>query len=161
MPEDAQRKAELTVVLTIFASIALAGAAIILFAVHDFSRARASAGWPQAEAVMLAANGAGAVRYAYVVDGASHVSARYRFHTAIRAPIDAPPPGETATVFVNPEHPGDAVMAPGGTGAIFAVYMGAAGLLIFFGVGGVIRTLMNGARESARYFESAPEPAAG
>ncbi len=58
-------------------------------------------------------------------------------------------PGETLTVYVNPEEPDYAVIYPGGAGAAFVILSLLAGCAVFFGVGGVVWAL---SRASAQDF---------
>lgn len=147
MPEEVLRKAELTVVLMFFVALAAAGIILIVVTVQDFARARASFSWPAVEAVILSASEgeSQAPRYAYVVDGERHTSRRIGF---FRLPFagrvyDDVAPGMAVTVYVDPEKPSVAVLKPGGSSLIFLLMSLIAAVLVFVGVGGSIRTLMN------------------
>lgn len=143
MPDDVLTKAELTVVLVFFFLLTAAGASLGAYAVQDFADARASVSWPRTEGVVLSARG-GAFRYAYVADGKSRESRRARFATANRfaGAFERPAPGQSVTVRYNPARPDDAVLQPGGSGGVFALMVGLSGVLLFIGLGGLIRTLV-------------------
>ena len=151
MPEEAVRKAELTVVLMFFALLALTGIVFGGFVVQDFACARASHGWPTADGVILSApeSGAGKVRYAYVFAGENHEGRRITYITGRFSRDEAKQysPGEAVTVHVDPDKPSASVLEPGGASGIFLFGAFLSGLLIFVGAGGMIRTLMNGAGE--------------
>lgn len=143
--DDVITKTELSVALAFFLLLALAGVWLGGVAVEDFSRARASVSWPEADGVVLSPRD-NRFRYAYVANGRSHESGRIRFLTAnfLKAKFDRPPPGAPLAVRYDPENGAEAVLIAGGSGGVFALIIGLAGLLLFFGLGGLIRTIIIG-----------------
>lgn len=123
-----------------FAALAVAGVALVFFAVKDFAAARASLRWPTAEAIVLSDRGGG-LRYAYTVDGVNYESRRVRFLTASlgASPYEPPHPGAAIDVAVDPDNPRVAVAAPGGAAQLFAIFVAVGGLSVFVGVAGMIR----------------------
>jgi hypothetical protein len=146
MPEESITKAELTVALAFFALLTILGVSLGGYAVQDFARARASTQWAKVEGVVLSDEGAAAFRYAYVADGRTHEGRRIRFFTAhvAQQKFERPAPGENMTIRVAPEDARLAVIQPGGSGAVFALIAAFAGVLVFIGIGGLIRTLLIG-----------------
>lgn len=136
-------KTELSVALAFFLMLALAGVWLGGVAVQDFSRARASTGWPVAEGVVLSPREKG-FRYAYVANGRSYESGRIHFLTAnfLAAKFEKPDPGAALDVRYDPDRGAEAVLVPGGSGGVFALIVSFAGVLVFFGVGGLIRTII-------------------
>jgi hypothetical protein len=143
MPEESITRAELTVALAFFALLAGIGVFLGGYAVRDFAHARASMLWPRIEGVVLSDEGA-RFRYAYVADGKTHESHRIRFFTAhiAQKKFERPAAGGKVTVRVSPADSQLAVIQPGGSGAIFALVAAFAGVLVFMGLGGLIRTLL-------------------
>lgn len=147
MPEEVQRKAELTIVLLFFVALAGAGIVLIIMTVQDFARARSSFTWPEASAVVLSdpEHNSARPRYVYVVGGETYESRRIGF---FRLPIPGGKhaqlaPGDNVTIYVDPDNPSIAVLQPGGSSLVFLLMSLAAAVLVFFGAGGAIRTLMN------------------
>lgn len=163
MPEEIQRKAELTVVLMVFTAFAALGVLLIAFTVQDFARARASYTWPTVSGVVLSDPGgdASGPRYAYVVDGETYESRRIGF---FQRPFSANAfaglaPGQKVKIHVDPEDPSVSVLKPGGSSLVFVFMSLMAAFLIFVGFGGAIRTLMNGGAQDwfdEEDFESDP-----
>jgi len=148
MTKVVKSRSEVTFVLVFFAALAIAGILAGSFFVQDFARARASAGWPTADGVVLSPRGAGedTVRYAYSFDGRSYQSTRDRVFIA-RISNPAPSafsPGDTVDVYVDPTDPSFSVLLPGGAGLPFVFLVVLSGACIFFGVGGVIWTFSEG-----------------
>jgi hypothetical protein len=148
MPEEVQRKAELTVVLMVFTAFAALGVLLISFTVQDFARARASYMWPTVSGVVLSDpdGAASRPRYAYVVDGETYQSRRIGF---FQRPFSGRAfaglaPGQKVKIYVDPEKPSVSVLKPGGSSLVFLFMSMMAAFLIFVGFGGAIRTLMNG-----------------
>lgn len=130
------------------------GAVLVNFAVKDFGRAHASLTWPSTDGVVLGQDIDGdhpkaAIRYAYFVDGHNYQSRRIRFFTARFSGMDMPnyTVGQTVTVFTKPDKPSISVLQQGGSGAVFAVLVLIGWILIFVGLGGVVRTVFVTARE--------------
>jgi hypothetical protein len=147
MVEKSERAADFGVALGAFALMAALGAFIGAVAVKDFARARASLAWPPVVGVVLSKSAADIadVRYAYVAGGRGHEATRVRFLTGLvfAAPTRDLRPGEEVTVFVDPGDPAFSVLRPGGSGLVFAGAAFGAAAFVFFGVAGIIRTLMN------------------
>jgi hypothetical protein len=146
MPDDEViTKTELSVALAFFLLLALAGIWLGGVAVQDFARARASVSWPESDGVVLSPRENG-FRYAYVANGSSYESGRVRFLTAnfLTAKFEKPQPGAPLIVRYNPENGAEAVLIAGGSGGVFALIVGLAGLLLFVGLGGLIRTILIG-----------------
>lgn len=148
MPEEVQRKAELTVVLMVFVALTAVGILLVGLTVRDFARARASFSWPTVSGVVLSDPewSAESPRYAYVVAGQTHESRRVGF---FRPPFSGGDygrlqPGDPVTLHVDPDNPSVAVIEPGGSGLVFLVLSLIAALFVFIGAGGALRTLMNG-----------------
>ncbi|MEQ1930052.1 MAG: DUF3592 domain-containing protein [Parvularculaceae bacterium] len=135
------------VALTLFVVVGALGLSIGGAAVKDFARARDSRSWPAIEGVVLSKNSTDSndIRYAYVAGGHGHESRRVRFLTGLlrEAPTDHLRPGESVTVYVDPGAPDVAVLKQGGSGGVFGAAAALAGALVFLGLGGVVRTLMN------------------
>ncbi len=133
------------VALTAFAAIGAAGLWLGALAVEDFAQARDSLTWPAVDGVVLSKDSENSndIRYAYVAGGHGHESRRVRFLTGLvyEAPTAQLRPGESVTVYVNPDAPDVAVLKQGGHGLVFGAAVALAAALIFFGLGGVIRTL--------------------
>lgn len=161
MPDEARQKAELTVVLSFFTLLALSGLVLIGVIVNDFACARASHHWPSVDGVVLSESGGGAVRYAYIHKGESYEAERVAFFTGgfSKDLSRTYRPGQSVRVYVDPEKPSAAVIAPGGSSLVFLASALLCGLLVFIGAGGLIRTLMNGAQlefSSADALEESP-----
>ena len=151
MQESLKNRSEVTVVLVFFFSLAILGVAAAGFFVRDYAYARASAAWPVVEGIVLSdIEGDGArLRYVYVVDGNSYESNRERVFSARFLKSSQPnyQPGDTIEVYVNPENPAFAVLQPGGAGLAFIFFSLLSGLCVFFGVGGVVWALVEGAAD--------------
>lgn len=155
MDEKPDSGADLGVALGVFAVMAALGVLIVAVAVKDFARARASLSWPPVVGVVLSKsdNDVADIRYAYVAGGRGLESTRVRFLTglAFKAPTRDLRPGEEVTVFVDPKEPSFSVLRPGGSGLVFAAAALFSSVLVFIGLGGVVRTGMKlgGARDRA------------
>lgn len=146
--------------LLIFAALLFGGAGLVVFAVEDFSAARASAVWPTTEAIVLSGpNGVNKVRYVYTVDGVNYESRRVRFVTSSVGAPDwrAPRPGNAILVAVDPKDPRASAAAPGGTAILFAILTGLGGLCVFVGLAGVIRAA-TAVEEPVLVFETQDKP---
>ncbi|MEM6537938.1 MAG: DUF3592 domain-containing protein [Pseudomonadota bacterium] len=134
----------ITAAAALFGVIALAGIYAAYAAVKDFAFARASGGWPTVEGVILTPKKPdGPSRYAYYFDGVRHEGTRLAFRT--RGYIGSPPPenaGARAMVYVKPDAPATSVLVPGGSGRRFAVWLLLSGVAVFFGVAGVVRSMI-------------------
>jgi hypothetical protein len=145
MSAEFKSKSDVSIVLFFFTALAVFGLAGGGFVVNDYARARASVAWPAAEGIVLSrlASERAHVRYVYSVDGRSYESTRERsvmgrFEIAEESDFR---PGESVTVFFNPEDPSYSVLHPGGSGGAFVALSVLAGLSIFFGLGGLVWTL--------------------
>lgn len=152
MTAELKSKSDISIVLMFFAALGVLGVFSAGFVVHDYARARASASWPSVEGIVLSRleGDHSRVRYVYSYDGRSYESTRERVFLA-RFLKPAPPnylPGETLAVFVNPKNHAYAVLYPGGAGAAFVLFFILSGACVFFGVGGVVWTLSQGAGET-------------
>lgn len=137
-------RSDVTIVLLIFIALAAFGVAGAGFVVRDYAKARASAGWPVYEGIVLSRHGgSNAMRYVYSVDGRSYESSRWRFFSARFLSGERPSfgPGETVDVYVDPRDHAVSVLQPGGASAFFAIASVLFGACIFFGVGGIVRVL--------------------
>lgn len=147
-----KNRTEVTVVLVFFTCLAVAGVIAGGFFVRDYARARASAAWPVVEGVVLSdINGDRArLRYVYLMDGESFESSRERVFSArfLKSSVRDYAPGETIDVYVDPEDHSFSVLQPGGAGAAFIFFSIFSGLCVFFGVGGVVWTLSQGAADN-------------
>jgi len=153
MNADIKHKSEVSVVLAFFAALALIGIAGAGFIVDDYAKARASTAWSIVEGVVLSnrpGEGPGP-RYVYSVGGRSYEAVRRRFFVArfSGSPLQVLQPGEAIPVYVSPKDASVSVLQPGGAGAVFVLFSIISGLCVFTGVGGIIRTLIETARESA------------
>jgi Protein of unknown function (DUF3592) len=151
-------RSDITVILVLFISLAIAGVLGGGFIVRDYAHARASVSWPQVDGVVLSHLGDGSkrLRYAYSIDGRTYESHRERFFTGrfSRSQEQTYFPGEALTVYVDPQHHTFSVLKTGGAGAAFVLFSLFSGACIFFGVGGVVWTL------SERAVEHGPDRAA-
>lgn len=153
MEDTLKSRSDVSVVLVFFIALTIFGVAAAGYAVNDYARARASAAWPVYEGVVLSKRGRGdEMRYVYSVGGRSYESTRLRFFSGLLVHDgDAlkAGPGETVRVYVDPENHGFSVLAPGGAGSVFVIASVLAGMCVFLGVGGVVRTLtVAGTRET-------------
>ncbi|MEQ8178835.1 MAG: DUF3592 domain-containing protein [Amphiplicatus sp.] len=149
MPQEAKLRLELGLAVALFSVLTVLGVAIGGFGVHDFARARASLVWPVAEGVVLSqADNAPGLRYAYSFNGRTYESTRIRFFTArfSASPIAEQTPGDVVGVSVNPAEPDVSALAPGGSGLVFAFIVLVAGVFVFVGLGGLIRTVAEASR---------------
>lgn len=141
-------RSEVTFVLLFFTALAIAGILAGSFFVRDFARARSSAAWPTADAVVLSQlnETRNDVRYAYSFEGRSYQSTRDRvFIARIMKPATlAYAPGDAVTAYIDPKNPSFSVLQPGGAGLAFVFLTVMSGVCIFFGVGGVIWTFSEG-----------------
>ncbi len=141
-------RSEVTFVLLFFVVLAIVGIACGGFFVRDFARARASAGWPTADGVVLSQlnQNSDKVRYAYSFAGRSYQSTRARMFSArlLKQSERDYVPGDTIAVYVDPSDPAFSVLQPGGAAPAFVVFALLSGICIFFGVGGVIWTFSEG-----------------
>lgn len=160
MLPELKSKSDVSIVLIVFTALAILGVAGGGFLVQDYARARASDAWPAVDGIVLSQldESVSSVRYVYSIDGRSYESTRERgflAHFVSVEPLD-PRPGETVTVYVNPENHSYAVLYPGGSSIAFIVLSILSGAAIFFGVGGVVWTL---SRATAAEFELAGDTA--
>ena len=151
--EDALKtRSDVSVVLLFFIGLTIIGILGAAFIVKDYARARASTTWPVYDGIVLSPrDGGGALRYVYSVEGRTYEGNRRRFFSAVLSSQDykSVGPGETISVFVDPADHDTAVVQPGGAGAFFAVMSFLFGAGVFFGVGGIIRTLTIAAAENS------------
>lgn len=150
MAAGIEERTELTVAMLFFIFLTIVGVVFSGATVRDYARARASPEWPVVEGVVL--SGEGGLRYVYMAEGRNREAHRVGFFTAgfWRAAPDFSP-GDTAQVSVDPEDSAFSVLEPGGSGLVFALYLGGSAVLAFVGAGGLIRTLtLSQAREGAR-----------
>ncbi len=149
MSAELKSKSDISIVLFFFTALAVFGFAGGGFFVHDYARARASQSWPAAEGIVLSRlqGEPSRVRYVYSVAGRSYESTRERVFLArlLNGPAGQYRPGQSLTVYVNPEEPAYAVIEPGGAGAAFILCSVLSGLAVFFGVGGVFWALTRSA----------------
>lgn len=152
MQEFLKNRTEVTVVLVFFTCLAVAGAIAGGFFVHDYARARTSTAWPIIDGVVLSdlEGDHARLRYVYLVDGKSYESSRERVFSArfLKSSVRDYAPGETIDVYVDPEDHSFSVLQPGGAGTAFILFSILSGLCVFFGVGGVVWTLSQGATEN-------------
>jgi hypothetical protein len=145
MSAELKSKSDVSIVLFFFTALAVFGLAGGGFVVHDYARSRASHAWPAAEGIVLSRLDAerAHVRYVYSVGGHSFESTRERSFMGRFALGENGDfrPGESVTVFFNPEDPSYSVLYPGGSGGAFVALSVLAGLSIFFGLGGLVWTL--------------------
>ncbi|MEL6361984.1 MAG: DUF3592 domain-containing protein [Pseudomonadota bacterium] len=128
----------------VFLLLSLAGSNICYSAVKDFAFARASGKWIQTDGVVLSpTDSSEKLRYAYISGGRQFESHRLSFLTRGRIGTMPPTwPGANVTVYVSPENPAVSVLVPGGSGRRFAVWFAFGGLVVFVGLGGMVRTMM-------------------
>ncbi|MEO1136022.1 MAG: DUF3592 domain-containing protein [Pseudomonadota bacterium] len=160
MLPELKSKSDVSIVLVVFTALAILGVAGGSFLVQDYARARASDTWPAVDGIVLSHldENASSVRYVYSIDGRSYESTRERGFLAHFVSLETldPRPGETVTVYVNPDNHGYAVLYPGGSSIAFIVLSILSGAAIFFGVGGVVWTL---SRATAADFQLAEDAA--
>ena len=149
MQQSLHNRSEVTVVLMFFLALAIAGVAAAGFFVRDYANARASAAWPVVDGVVLSdlEGDTARLRYVYLIDGKTYESHRERVFSArfLKSAVRDYAPGETIEVYVNPENHSFAVLQPGGAGFAFILFSMLSGLCVFFGVGGVVWALLEGA----------------
>ena len=144
MEDTLKNRSDVSVVLLFFIALTIAGILGAAFIVKDYARARGSVAWPVYEGVFLSAREGGeAFRYVYSVEGRTYEGSRKRFITAITNPTQAinDAPGQSVRVFVHPKDHSVSVLQPGGAGGFFEAATLFFGAGVFFGVGGIIRTL--------------------
>ena len=152
MKDTLKNRSDVSVVLLFFIALTIFGVLGAAFIVKDYARARASTAWPVYDAIVLSPRENGhSLRYVYSVDGQTHEASRRRFVTAF---LSSPEneiagPGETVTVYVDPKDHDIAVLHPGGSGGFFAIVSLFFGASVFFGVGGIVRTLTLAAVENS------------
>lgn len=151
MTAELRTKSDVSIVLIFFSVLAVLGVTSGGFVVQDYARARASVSWPAYDAIVLSQlEGAQEkVRYVYSVNGRSYESTRERVFTAsfLKGAGAAYLPGETIEVYVNPQDHSYAIVYPGGAGVAFVLFSILCGACVFFGVGGIVWTLSNGAAQ--------------
>lgn len=149
MPEESKLRLEMGLAVALFSALTVIGATIGGLVVDDFARARASLGWPSVAAVVLsdAADRPG-LRYVYSYEGRSYESRRTSFFTGRFSArrIAAAAPGDIVAASINPADPRMATLTPGGSVPAFAAFVAGAGVLVFVGLGGLIRTIAEAAR---------------
>jgi hypothetical protein len=126
-------------------AMSLIGPGMILFGLHQRSRARASERWPRVSGTVakagLSKDGDGdvvdvAVEYDYAMNGVSYVGKRLRFggwywkQNLIQAELDRYRPGTAVSVFVNPSDPSDAVLRPEAPGSRWWILLGILAILM-------------------------------
>lgn len=144
MEDTLKTRSDISVILLFFTGLTILGVLGAAFIVNDYARARASVAWPGYDGVILSQREDGdALRYVYSVEGHSYEGTRLKFFTANFSSKTFPEfgPGETVRVYVDPKDHSVAVLQPGGGGAFFAVASLICGAAVFFGVGGIVRTL--------------------
>ncbi|MCK5748648.1 MAG: DUF3592 domain-containing protein [Oricola sp.] len=145
--------------LVFFTALAVLGVTGGGFFVHDYARSRASLGWPSVEGIILSRldGEAAPVRYVYSFDGRSYESTRTHSFMAFFMATEKTDlrPGETVTVFLDPEEPDYAVIYPGGASAAFVILSLMAGCAVFFGVGGVVWALSRAGERGFSFAERA------
>ena len=152
MPDELKNKSDVSIVLILFTALAVLGVAGGGFFVHDYARARARLNWPAVEGIVLSHldGDSGRTRYVYSFDGRSFESTRERnfmarFMKTSNADLR---PGESVTVYVNPDDHAYAVLYPGGASAAFVILSLLSGFSVFFGVGGVVWALSRASETS-------------
>jgi len=151
MEDTLKNRSDVSVILLFFIALTIFGVLGAAFIVKDYARARASTTWPVYNGIVLSPRENGhALRYVYSVDGHTYEGSRRRFITALLSPreIEFTGPGETVSVYVDPKDHDVAVLRPGGSGGFFAVVSLFFGAAVFFGVGGIVRTLTLAAVEN-------------
>ncbi len=151
MEDTLKNRSDVSVVLLFFIALTIFGVLGAAFIVKDYARARASTAWPVYEGIVLSRRESGqALRYVYSVDGHTYEARRRRFMTALlsQPENEITGPGETVSVYVDPMDHDVAVLHPGGSGGFFAVVSLFFGAAVFFGVGGIVRTLTLAAVEN-------------
>lgn len=151
MEDTLKNRSDVSVVLLFFIALTIFGVLGAAFIVKDYSRARASTAWPVYDAIMLSPRESRqALRYVYSVDGQTHEASRRRFTTALLLSTknELAGPGATVSVYVDPNDHDVAVLHPGGSGGFFAIVSLFFGASVFFGVGGIVRTLTLAAVEN-------------
>ena len=152
MEDTLKNRSDVSVVLVFFIALTILGVLGAAFIVKDYARARASNAWPVYDGIVLSPRDSGkALRYVYSVEGRTYEGSRRRFVTALLSPLEdeISGPGETVRVFVDPKDHDISVLQPGGAGGFFAVVSLFFGAAVFFGVGGIVRTLTLAAVENS------------
>lgn len=150
MEETLKTRSDISVVLLFFIFLSILGVVGAGFIVNDYARARASMGWPVYDGIVLSQRGSGdKLRYVYSVDGRSYEGSRRVFFSGqfATSKIQTPGPGETIRVYVDPGDHSFAVLYPGGASAFFVIGSLFTGLCVFFGFGGIVRTLTVAAQD--------------
>lgn len=159
MLPELKSKSDVSIVLIVFTALAVFGVASGGFFVQDYARARASDTWPAVEGIVLSHldSDASSVRYVYSMSGRSYESTRERGFLAHFISVERgdPRPGETVTVYVNPQDHAYAVIYPGGSSIAFIIFSVLSGFAIFFGVGGVVWTLSRATADDFQFTENA------
>ncbi len=154
MHETLKSRSDVTVVLIFFVCLALAGILAGSFFVRDYARARASISWLAVDGVVLSRldHEPTQLRYAYSVDGRTYESSRERVFNAqfLQSESRNYLPGEIITIFVDPQNHSFSVVETGGASVAFVFFSLVSGICIFFGVGGIVWTLSEGAAEEIR-----------
>ena len=144
-----KNRTDVSVMLVLFFALAIIGIVAGGFFVRDYARARASAAWIPIDAVVLSEvkRTGGGLRYAYSIDGHTYESGRERVFTAgfLRGKTKDLSPGDDLIVYVNPGNHAYAVLYPGGASAAFLAFFVVSGLCVFFGGGGIVWVLSQGA----------------
>jgi hypothetical protein len=159
MSEELKSKSDISIVLFFFTALAVLGIAGGGFFVHDYARARSSVSWPAVDGIVLSQleEEHAKVRYVYSIDGRSYESTRERVFLSrfLNSGRGEYRPGESVTVFVNPQDHTYAVLKPGGAGATFIICSILSGFAVFFGIGGVIWALSRSAESGFALAEDA------
>lgn len=149
MTETVKGRSAVTFILVFFVVLTIVGLVCGAYVVRDYAKGRASLAWPATDAVVLNEVRGEGFHYAYSFAGKTYQSSRKSVFTAqLKHRTDTVfQPGETVTVFVNPQNPSYAVLYPGGSGAVFFVLCIICGLCVFVGLGGVVWTFSDGVGE--------------
>ncbi len=153
MEDTLKNRSDVSVVLLFFIGLTIFGVLGAAFIVRDYASARASIAWPVYDGIVLSPNDSGrALRYVYSVDGRTYEGKRHRFFTALLSSraSETTSPGKTLHVYVDPDKHEVSVLQPGGAGGFFAAMSLFFGAGVFFGVGGIVRTLTLAAAENKK-----------
>lgn len=156
MEETVKNRSDVSIVLLFFIFLSIFGVSAAGFIVDDYARARASQSWPVYEGIILShREGGDKLRYVYSINGRSHESSRLNFFTGVFSSGEHPVygPGETVSVYVDPGNPSFSVLYPGGSGFLFIVCCLVTGAFVFFGFGGIVRTLLSAAPDQHPFEE--------
>ncbi len=155
MPDELKSKSDVSIVLILFTAMAVLGVAGGGFFVHDYARARASLNWPAVDGIVLSQleGEGGQARYVYSFAGRSYESTREKNFMAqfMKTGKADYRPGESVTVYVNPDDHAYSVLYPGGASAAFVLLSLLSGGAVFFGVGGVVWALSRAGEDALTF----------